>query len=357
MTPPPATCTPAAIERLCQITAPYGASADGDHALFSAAMQEADDWHRARNPTYAALWDGDQRPLIPVGLLKRVALGTPVPGDGLWLSSSGTGQNGAASVRFDATSLKRIEQGMRQIFFQAKMVSATPARFLLLSPDPRRRSQPGYATSFLRFTACAPSAEIVFAVDDDGRFLPDLAWQTLACWGTESVPIFLFGLTVYFEYLALSAPLQSVPACVTVRGLTGGGWKGMTRQLERSQIVARLASALGGTAALDLRDIFGMTEHPLHYISCEHGRFHIPRYSRLAIMAAEGGLAAPGERGLIRLQNPFFASLPSHDLLTEDLGRMGEGCACGCARPWLEFLGRAGDANATCAGRASSAAA
>ena len=320
-------------------------------------MHEADDWHRARNPAYAALWDGDRRPLIPVGLLKRVAMGTPVAGDGLWLSSSGTGQNGAASVCFDATSLRRIEHGMRHIFHQAKMVSATPARFLLLSPDPRRRSRPGYATSFLRFPACAPNSEIDFVVDDDGQFLADLAWRTLARWATESVPIFLFGLTVYFEYLALSAPLRSVPASVTLRGLTGGGWKGMTRQLDRPQIVSRLAGALGGEASLDLRDIFGMTEHPLHYISCEHGRFHLPRYSRLAIMTAEGGLAAPGERGLIRLQNPFFASLPSHDLLTEDLGRMGDGCACGCVRPWLEFLGRAGDTNATCAGRASAAAA
>lgn len=342
---------PSFIDQLSQLDDPYAASTDD--ALFLAAMAEADAWHRARNPAYAALWDGAERPLIPVGLFKRCALGTPVAGDGVWLSSSGTGQKGAAAVFFDAASLRRIEAGMRQIFYRQDMVSQQPARFLLLSPDPRRAPQAGYATSFLRFTACAPAAEVVFAVDDGGRFQPGLAWETLARWAGDTLPAFVFGLTVHFEHLALSAPQTPLPFRNRVRGLTGGGWKGMTRQLDRPQIISRLGQALGGEAAVDIRDIFGMTEHPLHYISCPQGRFHVPRYSRLAIMRADGMPAAEGESGLIRLQNPFFAALPSHDLLSEDLGRMGSGCACGNARPWLAFLGRSGDPSATCAAQAA----
>lgn len=344
------------IEQLSQIADPYAESAADDEHLFAAAMAEADAWHRARNPAYAALWQGEQRPLIPVGLFKRIALGTPVEGEGLWLSSSGTGQKGPASVFFDAASMARIERGMRQIFYHQGVVSPVPARFLLLSPDPRRAPQPGYATSFLRFTACAPGGETVFAVDDAGRFLPELAWETLARWVAEPVPVFLFGLTVHFEHLALSAPAAALDSNTVVRGLTGGGWKGMTRQLERPAIMARLAGALGGEAAVDIRDIFGMTEHPLHYISCPQGRFHIPRYSRLQVVGADGTPAPAGESGLIRLQNPFFASLPSHDLLSEDMGRMGTGCACGSPRPWLEFLGRASAPTATCAWQASATA-
>ncbi|RIX48273.1 MAG: hypothetical protein D3M94_05115 [Rhodocyclales bacterium GT-UBC] len=347
--------TPSSIDQLSLLDDPYAGAADD--ALFNAAMAEADAWHRARNPAYAALWEGEQRPLIPVGLFKRCELGTPVEGEGVWLSSSGTGKNGPASVFFDAASMRRIEAGMRQIFYRQGMVSQHPARFLLLSPDPRRAPQAGYATSFLRFTACAPSADIVFAVDDSGRFQPELAWETLARWAKDGDFCFIFGLTVHFEYLALSAPQTPLPFRNMVRGLTGGGWKGMTRKMDRPQIMARLGEALGGAAKVDIRDIFGMTEHPLHYISCPHGRFHIPRYSRLEIVRADGAPAAPGESGLIRLQNPFFASLPSHDLLSEDLGRMGSGCACGKARPWLEFLGRASDPSATCAAQAASAAA
>jgi hypothetical protein len=345
------------IDQLSEIADPYGAATATDDPQFAAAMAQADAWHRARNPAYAALWQDEQRPLLPVGLFKRVALGTPVDGDGVWLSSSGTGRQGAAAVFFDNTSMTRIERGMRQIFFRHGIFSPQPARFLLLAPDPRRQQQPGYATSFLRFTACAPGGELVFAVDDAGHFLPELAWATLARWVGEPVPVFIFGLTVHFEHLALTAPDAVLDTRTLVRGLTGGGWKGMTRQLQRPAIMERLASALGGAAAVDIRDIFGMTEHPLHYVSCPYGRFHIPRYSRLSVMTAEGTPAEEGESGLIRLQNPFFASLPSHDLLSEDLGRMGVGCACGDPRPWLEFLGRAGDPVTTCAWQASAASA
>ena len=343
------------IEQLSLIEAPYAETTEDDARLFAAAMAEADHWHRTRNPAYAALWVDEQRPSIPVGLFKRVALGTHVEGEGLWLSSSGTGQKGAASVFFDTASMTRIERGMRQIFYNNGMVSAQPARFLLLSPDPHRSAQPGYATSFLRFTACAPTAERVFAVDDSGRFLPELAWETLRRWSGDSAPVFVFGLTVHFEHLALAAPAQPLASKTVVRGLTGGGWKGMTRQLDRPEIVARLTQALGDSSSVDIRDIFGMTEHPLHYMSCPHGRFHIPRYSRLDIVTADGRSAPAGEVGLIRLQNPFFASLPSHDLLSEDTGRMGTGCACGNPRPWLEFLGRAGTSAETCAWKASTA--
>ena len=345
------------IEQLSLIAAPYAKSEVEDDLLFEAAMVEADKWHRDRNPAYATLWQEEQRPLIPVGLFKRVALGTPVESDGLWLSSSGTGQKGAAAVFFDTASMTRIERGMRQIFYHHGMASTQPARFLLLSPDPRRSSQPGYATSFLRFTACAPTSELVFAVDDAGRFQPELAWDALTRWVVDPVPIFLFGLTVHFEHLALSAPVTPRTSNTIIRGLTGGGWKGMTRQLKRPEIVARLAHVLGGDngnkQTVDIRDIFGMTEHPLHYISCPLGRFHIPRYSRLSVVAADGTLAPPGETGLIRLQNPFFASLPSHDLLSEDLGCVGTSCTCGDVRPSLEFFGRAGDPTATCAWQAS----
>jgi hypothetical protein len=341
------------IEDLSLIANPYAEPAADDARLFAAAMTEADAWHRERNPAYLALWQGEERPLIPVGLFKRKPLVTPVEGDGIWLCSSGTGNKGAVSVFFDNASLSRIERGMRQIFFRHGIVSAQPARFLLLSPDPRRATQPGYATSFLRFTACAPGGELVFAVDDEGHFLPDLAWATLRRWISEPVPVFLFGLTVFFEHLAQSAPAAMPASGTIVRGLTGGGWKGMTRQLGRPEIIARLTQALGGADAVDIRDIFGMTEHPLHYISCPQGRFHIPRYSRIDVVAADGSSVPSGETGLIRLQNPFFAALPSHDLLSEDLGRMGDQCPCGSVRPWLEFLGRAGPSTATCAWQAS----
>jgi hypothetical protein len=204
----------------------------------------------------------------------------------------------------------------------------------------------------------------VFAVSDTGHFDADLAWRTLSDWAAHDDPIFIFGLTVWFERLALAAPTAPLALRGTLQGITGGGWKGMTQQLERADILQRLQAALQtpsqgcsqgslqGPGGIDIRDIYGMTEHPLHYLSCRAQRFHLPQFSRALIMNGQGQAAALGESGLIRLLNPFFASLPSHDLLTNDLGVMGQGCDCGSALPWLQFIGRAGGADAICAAQA-----
>jgi hypothetical protein len=340
-----------AIEKLASADDAYAPVTASDARLFDAAMAACDAWHRARNPRYARLWTDGARPVVPVGVFKREDLATAVYGAGAWLSTSGTSSGARTRVFFDEASMRRIERAMMQVFRRNGLVERKPARFLLLSPDPSRAAHAGYATAFLKFTACAPAAEVVFAVDDAGVLRPEVAWGALRRWAPEPVPIFVFGLTVHLEGLALSgdAPLQlSAP----IRGLTGGGWKGVTQRLSRPEIVARLRALLRAPS-VDIRDVFGLTEHALHYVSCAEGRFHVPKYSRFEIVDAAGRAAAPGERGLIRLLNPFFASLPSHDLLTEDEGTWGAGCACGETLPYLQFLGRVSSAAGTCAMSAS----
>jgi Acyl-protein synthetase, LuxE len=328
-----------AIERLVAIADPYGPITPADDALFAEAMAECDAWHLARNPRYAKLWDGDERPLVPVGLFKQVDLGTPVDDEGAWLSSSGTTSGTGTRVFFDRITMERIRRAMMQVFLANRLVDFQPANFLLLSPDPSRGNHPGYATTFDKFTGCAPVKERVFAVDDEGRFRPEVALEALRRWADSPSPIFLFGLTVYFEQLALcGAP--SIELRGSVRGLTGGGWKGMVKRLGRDEIIGKLHELLRAPS-VDLRDLFGLTEHPVHYISCTHGKFHIPKYARFGITG--------GEPGLIRLASPLFASLPSHDLLTEDIGARGEHCACGGPLPYLTFLGRATPSDGTCA--------
>lgn len=347
------------IQALNCLAQPYAPASQDTDALFEAAMAEADVWHLGRNETYRQLWRGEQRPMIPVDMFKRVNLCTPMDeaDAGMWLTSSGTSGQGATQVHFDAVSMARIQSGMVQIFLHAGMISMQPARFLLLSPDPRLASSDaelaGYAQSFLRFTACAPQqVEMVFAVDQTGHFDAARAWDTLRAWAQHDEPVFIFGLTVWFERLALAAPLDPVHMRGPVKGITGGGWKGMTQALERPAILQRLHAALVAPGGADIRDIYGMTEHPLHYLSCRAQRFHLPQYTRCLIMNAQGQPAAQGEQGLIRLLNPFFASLPCHDLLTNDLGMMGQGCECGSDLPWLQFLGRAGSHDQLCADQA-----
>lgn len=239
---------------------------------------------------------------------------------------------------------------MTQLFIANGLVSQTPSRFLLLSPDPAKGDKAGYATAFLKFTACAPVAECVFAVSDEGRLDTSLAWNTLKRWANDSAPVYIFGLTVFFEHLCLSRP-ESFTLNAPVRGLTGGGWKGMTQQLNRKEIVSGLMETLAAPL-VDIRDIYGMTEHPLHYVSCTEGHFHQPVYARFSVVSVDGTEAKAEEAGLIRLDNPFFASLPSHRLLTEDVGAWSESCSCGLPGRFLRYIGRSTDPEGTCAAQA-----
>lgn len=341
---------PTAIDLLANLPAPYGLNTDADKALFDSAMQQADLWHQAHNPTYAQLCTAQSHPVIPVGLFKTLDLATPTGDQGQWLNSSGTGDKGKTQVFFDASSMARIQQGMVQIFIENGLVSPVPARFLLLSPDPSTGDHAGYATAFLKFTACAPVQECVFAVQANGQLDTKLAWDTLQRWANEPVPVYIFGLTVFFEHLCLSQP-ESFRLKAPVRGLTGGGWKGMTQRLDRQQIISGLKQCLQAPL-VDIRDIYGMTEHPLHYISCQEGHFHIPAYSQFTIIDADGQSAKADRPGLIQLENPFFASLPSHRLLTQDLGSWGEHCPCGQSRRFLRYIGRATTPEGTCAAEA-----
>jgi hypothetical protein len=357
-----------AIDRLLAEPEPYSAIGAADDARFADAMAAADAWHRARNPRYARLWVGDTRPVLPVSLFKQVDLATPLEVDGTWLSSSGTSSGRGTAVYFDELTMRRIRAAMTQVFLAHRFFDMTPARFLLLSPDPARGTHPGYATTFEKFTGCAPVAERVFAVDDTGKLQPGVALEALRRWAPSPAPIFMFGLTVYFEQLALAiaspgsagarsnaqrcgVSIEPLELAGSIRGLTGGGWKGLVQQLGRDQIVARLTAALR-TPSLDLRDLFGLTEHPIHYISCTLGRFHVPKLARFTVVAADGSALPAGEPGLLRLQSPLIASLPSHDLLTEDRAAWGERCPCGSPLPFFVFLGRVAPATGTCAATA-----
>lgn len=339
-----------AVDSLADLPAPYALSTPVEERMFARAMQQMDDWHYTHNSTYAQLCDRQPSPVIPVGLFKTLDLATPMNEPGQWLSSSGTGTHGKTRVFFDIKSMSRIQRAMTQIFLANGLVSLTPSRFLLLSPDPHLGEHAGYATAFMKFTACAPIKECVFAVGPDGHFDSQLAWETLQRWASDPAPIYIFGLTLFFEHLCLSRP-KAFNLKAQVKGLTGGGWKGMTQQLDRQQIISGLNECLLAPT-VDIRDIYGMTEHPLHYISCQEGHFHIPAYSSFSVIDADGKPAAADQQGLIQLDNPFFASLPSQRLLTQDLGSWGEHCSCGQPRPFLRYLGRAATPEGTCAAEA-----
>ena len=67
------------------------------------------------------------------------------------------------------------------------------------------------------------------------------------------------------------------------------------------------------------------------------------------IIDETGDRAPEGKTGFIQLENPFFDSLASQRLLTQDLGLWGTQCACGHPLPYIHYIGRATSPEGTCA--------
>jgi hypothetical protein len=338
-----------AIERLSQLSDPYTQKSPEEEVLFQEAMEECHQWQKKTHRAYAQLAQTGA-PMIPVALLKQLLTSESPSGiEGTSLSSSGT-QGNPSHVYFDTESLQRIVKAQFHIFGRYGFPSRTPTCFLLLSPDPRAGSFPGYAYAFDKMTECAPSAEKIFAVDAQQHFDPERALQALKRYAQGTHPVYLFGLTAFFEQmiLALKTPLSFK---APVKAITGGGWKGLLQTLTREEMVLRFQEKFQSPSTV-IHNLYGMTEHPLHYLSCKEEHFHLPKYSRFYIMGSQGEPLEAHQEGLIRLQNPFFKYCPSQDLLTEDLGYWGTNCPCGEPLPYLHFLSRLSTLQGTCAFKA-----
>lgn len=306
--------------QLAQITNPYRPPAAEDDELFARAMEEADQWHKKHNPAYASICEQSSRPLLPMQLLHNPAFCTPrVPGM--------------------PTDLARIDQAMAAILRHNGFFSDQPGNFLLLAPNPDKGHGSGYGDTFSRLARlCAPIKELHFIVDEDMRLHADEAWNRLAHWSKEESPVFIFGLSSFFEQLCLSGN-KVLDIRGPLHGLTTGSCTSPDWSARRAGIMAGLEARLRGRH-VQFRDLYGMREHPLHYISCSEGNVHLPLFSRFLLMDGNGTPAPKGQVGLVRLQNPFLDTLPAHDLLTEDFATWGNVCPCGDPLPFFRFMGR-----------------
>ena len=336
-----------AIDQLLQVNSIYNTPTTSDNQLFKQAMQVCYEWHLAHNPSFANLNLPLDEP-IPVGLFKQINLSTVQ--DAPSFSSSGTsGQT--TQITIDANTMQRIFAAQVKMFDYWQVLDQRPANFLILAPDPQLFKEAGYAYTFTKMTACAPIQEVVYGCQADLKLDTDLITSTLAKWEKTDSPIYVLGLTVLFEHWVLKQLVASHYQG-HIRMITGGGWKGFTQVLDRSSIVASLKT-LFPQAQVQIHDLFGMTEHPLHYLSCTEQHFHFPLYSRFEVLNPSSEITPEGEIGLIRLQNPFSTSIPCYDLLTNDLGTWHTGCQCGLPTPYLNLLGRKTTSEDTCAYRAS----
>ncbi len=98
-----------------------------------------------------------------------------------------------------------------------------------------------------------------------------------------------------------------------------------------------------GMPGQNIRDLFGMVEHGIPYVDCEHGRLHVPIYARVRAVDPETlqdlGIGRPG---LMHLMTPYLSSYPSISLLATDIGIVEDKCPCGRPGHTFRVVGRAG---------------
>jgi phenylacetate-coenzyme A ligase PaaK-like adenylate-forming protein len=137
-----------------------------------------------------------------------------------------------------------------------------------------------------------------------------------------------------------SGPVRLDPESLV---LTGGGWKKQTRGALPKETFRALVGRAWGVPTHRVRDLYGMTEHAVHYLECREHRFHAPVYSRVRVVdPLSGAPVENGRDGVLHLLNPGFTTMPFQSLRTADVGRSADPCPCGRHAPAFEVLGRGG---------------
>ncbi|PLX16758.1 MAG: hypothetical protein C0601_09785 [Candidatus Muiribacterium halophilum] len=124
--------------------------------------------------------------------------------------------------------------------------------------------------------------------------------------------------------------------------ITGGGWKNHTGKEIPKNEFKKLLSDMLGLPLENIRDHFGMVEHGIPYVDCEHGNLHAPVYSKVFSVDPKNlNINKKGEEGILALYSPYINSYPSLAVLSTDKAVIRDDCPCGRG-DYIDLIGRAG---------------
>jgi len=352
-----------ATNELFRITDAFDYSAANEE-LFLRAMGEMVAFHRERSRIFDGLcrihgfaWDqvgGVQDalsiPHIIVSAFKeRKILSLPEEEIVTTFTSSGTsGQK--SQINWDATSRDR------QAFMRKSIVESYgladyehEVNYICFSYDPDTGGRRGAAHAHSMYATFAPARELFYAIgrgpDGEPEFRLDACVATLERYARTGLPLRVTGFPA-FGYVTLErldsmgVSFEFPPESVL---FSGGGWKLHTGKRVSYEEYADLVRRVLGISAGRIRDVYGMVEHGVPYLTCEEGRFHVPIYSRVcAVDPGTMRVQPEGEVGLLKLVTPYIRSVPCISVLSTDLGEVRSRCACGRGGRFIVLRGRGG---------------
>lgn len=220
---------------------------------------------------------------------------------------------------------------------------------LVFSYAPDVSGQRGAAYAHSVYAQFAKSRETFFAIHSDKYGEPEFnvneGIKVLEKFAESGLPLRITGFPA-FGYMTLreldkkgvsfNFPKDSVL-------FSGGGWKNYTGKTISFEEYTDLVNRVLGISSDRIRDVYGMVEHGIPYMTCEHGHLHVPIYSRVCAVSPHTLEILPdGEVGLLKLITPYLRSTPGLSILSTDLGCVHSDCPCGREGKWIELKGRGG---------------
>ena len=264
-------------------------------------------------------------------------------------TSSGT-TGSKSQINWDKTSMER-QAFTRKSIVESYGLAAYDQEVnnLVFSYAPEVSGSRGAAHAHSVYAQFAKDHETFFAIHSDKYGNPEFNIEEgiakLKEFAESGLPLRITGFPA-FGYMTLTE--------LDKRGISfkfhkdsvlfsGGGWKNYTGKTISYTEYVDLVNRVLGISADRIRDVYGMVEHGIPYMTCEHGHLHVPIYSRVCAVSPRTLEVLPdGEQGLLKLVTPYIRSTPALSILSTDFGCVHSHCECGREGKWIELRGRAG---------------
>lgn len=338
-------------------------------AAFLRACRDNAAYHISRCREYAAIcahWgftpealktmeDLAKIPVLPTLFFKRRAVFS-MSRRRMAMQVTSSGTSGSFSrIGFDwGCILAEIPMILRLGFYH-HLISPIPANCMILGYRPDRDNHTGVTRTMYGLTWFAPPLRRAYALERvNGTYVPDLdgVAKALKTFAASSFPTRIIGFPSYLWFGLKRLQEENLRLSLHPRSriILAGGWKQHAREEVDKHLLFSLAQEVLSIPPQHINELFGAVEHPIFYNACPNHRFHIPVYSRILIRDPETLEPLPmGKTGLLNLISPLMTATPTLSVMTDDLGWLEPGSACGCGikSPVLHILGRVGAAGIT----------
>jgi phenylacetate-coenzyme A ligase PaaK-like adenylate-forming protein len=359
------------VRQLFKHKKPY--DAQGTDQVFADALRENARFHQTHSKDYAEILsqfncdlstvktidDIDKIPFIPTLYFKRHKLASkPDKKMAIKATSSGTSSGLKSKVGMGVSDLWRGFKMIVRLFRYHNLWSLRRVNYFIFGYEPTKHTDVVIMKSANGFSKVAPAKKRYYAIrwdKDKEDFTVDLEYmkQGLIKASKQRFPIRTIGFPAYTYFLLKEMQEEGIKLTMPKGSLVtvGGGWKQFYAEKVDKPAFYKLVEDVLGIPETHIVEFFGAVEHPVVFPDCKYHHHHIPIYSRVLIRDPETFKPLPyGELGLINLLSPLNETTPLTSVMTDDLGILHEGCACGLEAPWLEIIGRVGIKDiATCA--------